>query len=228
MAASPGRAGSSRRSSNAALSWSVRAAVAASTSSCWTRGNSVRLPPLVASGLVTLRKNGSSSRGTVVMARGSTFPSGPASTAVTVDRSAARDDREPDELGGWHPHGPVRAEPDPGPGADDAASRDVVRAGRVEVVEPHAPGRLGLLDPLAGGREGVAGLDIDREQLGPARPGAWPPHRAPWRWCWPRSAATRGRWSLRAGAMTAVAVGRYRNAAAPPTTSGERDHGQRR
>ncbi len=42
--------------------------VALSTSSCWTRGNSVRLPPVVASGFVTLRKNGSSPRGTVVMA----------------------------------------------------------------------------------------------------------------------------------------------------------------
>ena len=94
----------------------------------------------------------------------------------------------------------------------------VVRAGRVEVVEAHAPGRLRLLDPLAGRREGVARLDVDREQLGrhdrgrglrirrrgggaghdPQRLGPMVPSR---------------------GAITAVAVGRYRNAAAPPTTT---------
>ena len=54
-----------------------------STSSCVTRGNSSRVPPVVSSGLTTFRKNGCSPRGTTVMALTGTLPSGPGSTAVT-------------------------------------------------------------------------------------------------------------------------------------------------
>ena len=53
-------------------------------SACTTRGNSSRLPPEVASGLVTSSVSGSSLRGMARIVFGSTLPDGPGRTAVTL------------------------------------------------------------------------------------------------------------------------------------------------
>ena len=69
---------------NAAASVFLSDATAASTSFCVIRGKSVLVPPVVTSGLLTLRVIGSSPLGMIRIVFGSTLLSLPPSTAVTL------------------------------------------------------------------------------------------------------------------------------------------------
>src|SRR3954447_10385804 len=81
--------GSAIDSRNASWSDESRAAIAPSTSSCVTLVNASLRPPVVGSGLVTLRKSDDSLRGTTTIVLASTLPSGPPSTAVTLTLARA-------------------------------------------------------------------------------------------------------------------------------------------
>ena len=129
-----------------------RNAVAASTSSWVTRGNSSRVPPLVGIRVGDVQEQrflAARTRPDRVLADVALRP---LVDRGHVDRCAAGHDGQPDELGAGHRDRLVRPEADARLGAHDGALGDRVGAREVEVLEPDRPvaGSSSTRLPVAG------------------------------------------------------------------------------
>ena len=198
---------------------------AASTSACVTFGNSSWVPPVVASGLTTLRAWGSSPLGTITIVFGSTLPAIPASTAVTptVIRPGktvrpTRSARGTVTVALVRNRTPALVLTMLPPGTMLVRRKSQVR-------EADLAGRLGLLDPLPGRRERVGDRDLERDPRRPARRETWRPARSPRG----RRSTVRSSGGIGSGrgVTTIVADGSSTYAPTPPTSTIEAEHRER-